>query len=224
MESHLPDCRIHIYADDTAISVNGRSVSEIEEKLNNKLRMASEWMVRNHLTLNCTKTNMMYFGTAHTLQIIDRSPPIVQSDDSIIQSVEEFKYLGVVLESKISFTNHVEYLIGKGIGHLKMLGRTCKFVDEETSLQLYKTLMSPIFDYADVVYDCLNVRDSHALQKLQNSALRIVLKRDRRSHVADSHKDTNLHYLADRRHFHMLNQVYKCVNELVPDRVSRQLK
>ena len=89
---------------------------------------------------------------------------------------------------------------------------------------LYKSLMSPIFDYADVVYDCLSARESRALQKLQNSALRIVLKKDRRSHVADLHKDTNMHYLADRRHFHTLNQVFKSLNNLAAKNIANQLK
>ena len=92
-----------------------------------------------------------------------------------------------------TFSGHVEYLTGKAIGRIKVLGRSRKFVDEKTSLTLYKTLMAPIFDYANVVYDCLSARDSHALQ---SSVLRIVLRRDRRSHVADLHRDTKLHYLA----------------------------
>ena len=68
-------------------------------------------------------------------------------------------------------------------------------------------------DYCDVVYDCLSASDSAKLQKVQNSALCIVLQPDR-SHVADLYKDLNLNHLAHRRHMHTLNQVYKCVHEL----------
>ena len=224
LPEHLVNCRTHIYADDTAISVNGTSTVELERKLTEKLNSASAWMVKNHLTLNCAKTKCMTFGTTHTLNIVDRSPPVISVGGSVIENVTEYKYLGVMLDRRLTFSNHVTYMSGKAIGRLKMLGRTRKYLDENTSLTLYKSLMAPIFDYADVVYDCLSARDSRALQKLQNSALHIVLKRGRRSYVADLHKDTNMHYLSDRRHFHTLNQVFKCLNDLAPKNISNQLK
>ena len=165
----------------------------------------------------------MTFVTSHTLSIVDWSPPSVQLSGAIIDAVSESKYVGIILDRKLTFSAHVEYLKGKAIGRLKMFGRTCKYVSEQNSLLMYKTLMSPIFDYTDVVYDSLCARDSHALQKLQNSALHIVLKTDWHSHVADLHRDLNLHYLADKWHFHTLNQVYKCVNELALPPLCQQL-
>ena len=83
--------------------------------------------------------------------------------------------------------------------------------------------MAPIFDYANVVYNCLNARDSNTLQKIQNCALRIILQGDSRSHVSDMHKELKLNYLADRRHMHTLNQVYKCINDLSPTHVNNQI-
>ncbi len=167
---NLGRCRTHIYADDTAISVSGTTMQELEHQLNDRLQKASDWMMRNHPTLNCRKMKVMCFGTAHTLGIVDQTPPRVMLNDSEIENAYEFEYLGVILDQKLIFSGHVEYLKGKAIGRLKMLGKTCKFVDGNTSLLLYKTLMAPVFDYADVVYDCLNSRDSHTLQRLQNSA------------------------------------------------------
>ena len=71
LPEHLLGCRTHIYADGTAISVNGKSTVEPETQLNAKLKPANDWMIKKHLTLNCAKTKVMYFGTPHTLGILD---------------------------------------------------------------------------------------------------------------------------------------------------------
>ena len=61
-------------------------------------------------------------------------------------------------------------------------------IDETTGLPLYKTIISPLFDYADVVFDCLSAQDSDRLQRMQNWALRIILRADPRTHAVDMHK------------------------------------
>ena len=62
------------------------------------------------------------------------------------------KYLGVVLDSQLKFSDHNAYL---KIGRIKMLGRLMPLVRQDNSLNLYKSLVLPVLDHADVVYDCL---------------------------------------------------------------------
>ena len=50
----------------------------------------------------------MFFGTTHTLAAIE--PPSIKADDDQIEIVDKFKYLGVILDSKLTFTHHVTYL------------------------------------------------------------------------------------------------------------------
>ena len=70
---------------------------------------------KNHLTLNCCKTKIMTYGTMHTLGILDRSPPRVILNNIEIETVNGYKYLGVVLDWKLTFSNHMQYLTGKAI-------------------------------------------------------------------------------------------------------------
>ena len=80
-----------------------------------------------------------------------------------------------------------------------------------------------MFDYVSVVYDCLSAKDSRTLQKIQNCALRIILRKDRRAYIADMHIETRLNYLSDRRHLHILVQTYKGVNGIAPNRVCEHI-
>ena len=76
--------------------------------------------------------------------------------------------------------------------------------------------MLPIFDYGDIIFDCLLQRDSARLQRLQNSALRIILRADRRTSVKQMHTELSVDFLENRRHKHTCHEAYKCYSGLSP--------
>ncbi len=177
----LMNYRSHLYADDTAITVTGITTNEIELQLNDRLQETKQWMNDNVLTLNLKKTNAMVFGTKHTISQLNDLE--ISCEGVNIEVVSKTKYLGVILDSELKFTEHVNYLKQKLIGRTKMLGKLHPLIGQELTLELYKSLVLPVIDYADVVYDCLSSKSSRDLQKLQNYALRIVLQADYDSHI-----------------------------------------
>ena len=105
-----------------------------------------------------------------------------------------------------------------------MLGKLRRIVGQEVSLNLYKTLITPLLDYGDIVYDCLSAKDCFELWKIQNCAQHIILQKDACTHVADMHREVKLMYLSDRRHQHTIVQTYKCLPGLAPNSVASQLE
>ena len=149
---------------------------------------------------------------------------MVEHKGTHIESVGEYKYLGILLDKNLKFDRHVQYVRRKCIGRLNMLGKLWRLVGQEVSLDLYKSLITPLLDYGGMVYDCLTAKDSAVLQQVQNCALRIILQADRRTHVADMHRNLGMMYTSDRRHLHTMLQTYKCVNKLAPTKVCSQLR
>ena len=96
-----------------------------------------------------------------------------------------------------------------------MMSKLRPITNENTSLTLYKTLVIPIIDYCDIIYDCLTKRDSDMLQRLQNGACRIILQRKKRTPTSDMHRELKLFRLVDRRHMRTMEFMYKIVNELL---------
>ena len=137
----------------------------------------------------------MVFGTAHTLSNISEDTVKLKVNDTDIELMETCKYLGVYLDSKLNFRRHIEYLTHRAMDRLCMLGKMRMFVTHETSLKMYKSLLVPILDYGDMLYDWLGVSNSSKLQKVQNSALRIVLLAEKWSHIEDMHQTLNLTYV-----------------------------
>ncbi len=205
---------LNLYADDTAISIHANDPEVLELNLNHALQKASSWLCANKLTLNVTKTSFMIFGTLNNLK--KYSDISVSLENSQIERSSKFKYLGVILDPYLTFTHHVDYLISKSIGRLKMFSKTRPVVSTETSLMLYKTVCAPVFDYCDIIYDCLSQKNSNRLQKLQNSALRIISQSPRHISSVELHAQYKLDFLVTRRHKHCCHYAYKGLNDMCP--------
>ena len=108
------------------------------------------------------KTTVMCFGITHTLSQVPELH--TKSGGTTVNEVDTTKYLGVMLDGKLTFKEHVKYVKRKATSRLKMLGKTRAFVGAKTSFQLYKTIMKPLFNYAGPAYDCL-VKRNHTLCK-----------------------------------------------------------
>ena len=93
-----------LYADDTVIYT---SSSEAAEILSSFLSRVCHWLYDNKLTLNNKKTVSMCFAIKNTPQSEDFCMTL-QGEE--IEMVKDFKYLGVVLDSRLKFDKHVKKL------------------------------------------------------------------------------------------------------------------
>ena len=100
-----------------------------------------------------------------------------------------------------------------------MLGKIRPIMKEQIALHLYKTLLVPILDYCDMVYDCLPKYNTDILQKLQNGAYRIILRKGKRTSTSDMHSELKLNRQADRWHLRTMTYMYKVVHGLLPTEV-----
>ena len=63
----LRHSKARMYADDTNITISGSSLKEITCLANKDLVNVAEWLKANKLSLNITKTEYMFIGSAHNL-------------------------------------------------------------------------------------------------------------------------------------------------------------
>ena len=149
LSSNISIGQTFIYADDTGVVLSDRNPHQLQLKLNATMKELHTWFTANKLSLNVTNSNLMFFGTHH--QLSSTKDIIVENEGCELEWVETVKYLGLKLDSKLTFTAHVDYVRSKTIGKVKLLGRISGVLDRAVSVTLYKTLILPIFDYCDYV-------------------------------------------------------------------------
>ena len=62
------------------------------------------------------------------------------------------KHLGISLDSKLSFENHINEQINKSNKLVGVLRYLSSYIQLNTLIQMYKSFLRPLFDYGDVIY------------------------------------------------------------------------
>ena len=128
-------------------------------------------------------------------------------DNSPIQQVPSYKYLGMTLDSSLSYKPHLATVI-RNVSHKIYLLSRVK-ISNRIALLVYKTMILPFCDYADVVYNNATANELEKLQRLQNRALKLCLGFHKREDTELVHRTAKIPLLENRRRSHVFNFMYK---------------
>ena len=215
-------CKAVMYADDTSLMCKANTVSDLQIQLESCLSKVADWFKANKLTLNVEKTKFMIFGTK---QMCEKFCDVqITYCNNIIEKVNEYKYLGVKLDSNLSWSAHVDYVckhISKRTGIIK---RMKYFLPYDTVVMLSNALVIPHFDYGSTVWSNFSVEFQNKLQVLHNNLARIILSADIRTPINDLMNALQWVKLDKRWHNQLLMIVYKCLRNLSPSYLSSQFE
>ncbi len=131
-----------------------------------------------------------------------------------LQRVLSAKYLGVTLQTDLSWVEHVDNTCAKANRALGFLRRNLKVCSKSTKELAYKALVRPIVEYASTVWDPYTDRQASRLEKIQRRAARFVLNRHRNtSSVSDMLHQLQWPSLEERRRIARLSMLYKIKHE-----------
>ena len=73
-------------------------------------------------------------------------------NDIPVKKVTEHKHLGIILDSKLSFSTHIKSAISKARKSIGLLKYLSKYLPRHTLNESYKLYVRPHLDYGDVIY------------------------------------------------------------------------
>ena len=89
-----------LHADDTSITINNVN----NNKINDNLKILSNWFINNKLQLNISKTKVMYFYNNISVTNINE---ILTLNNQTIHSVNQYKFLGLYIDNKLNYKKHI---------------------------------------------------------------------------------------------------------------------
>ena len=144
-----------LFADDTTILFEGHNIDSIVTSLNYELVKLIIWLNANKLSINVSKTHYMVFHRAR--RKVDHKDIIL--NNYILQQVHFTKKLGIIIDDKLKWANHISYIknkIAKGMGILLKARKVLKI---KALLQLYNSFVFPYLIYCSEVWG--NASDIH---------------------------------------------------------------
>ena len=127
--SCLSNATCNIFADDNMVHVNGTSIAEVETLLQKSVDESVKWLRINKLSVNIDKCHVMIISGRNT----SRYSLNIDIDGVKILHVRSAKYLGVVIDSELKWTDHINELSSRLSSRLYILRK------------LYPTTISTVF-------------------------------------------------------------------------------
>lgn len=178
-----------VFADDTTLFLRGRNIEEMSTTATNNLRNICSWLRSNKLSLNIEKTNYLLFTLNPNLR---RLPIHINIDHAPISQKQHTKFLGLVIDNKLSWSAHIDYIsakISKNIGVIKKVSR---ILPQKTLLLLYNALILPYLSYMHIIWSGAARTHTNRLLLLQKKVIRIIHNAPPLSHTQQLFRNTQI--------------------------------
>ena len=139
----------------------------------------SLWLNSNRLALNISKTNFVIFAA--------RNKPLrnvtILINREAIQQTDHVKYLGVMIDSQLSFKQHIENIVKKVSRITGLMYRIRGCVDNNTLYMIYYSLIYPHLLYGIPIWGNADNIHINPLLVLQKKAVRLIVNKHRNIHT-----------------------------------------
>ena len=137
-----------LFADDAAIYCSSVDVNLLVAKFNSFLVLLSNWLSSNKLSPNVGKTKLMFFSPQN--QYVDY--PNVYFNDVTLERVSSFKYLGLYIDSRLSYSVHCEYVVRKLSQVAGAIYSARRYLNRSSLLTIYFSLVYSTLTNSIIVY------------------------------------------------------------------------
>ena len=211
------DMYYHCYADDTQVYliINPKdSWDNIADRLEQCLSDIENWMQNNILKLNQEKTELIIFTPKHKSN--EFSGRQLAFGGSVITNAACVKNLGVFFDSKLSMECQINSVTRSCYFHLRNIGRIRSLVTEDACRTLVRSLITSRLDYGNALLHGVNSVSLQKLQKIQNTAARLVTRLKKHEHITPILM--TLHWLpvAYRTKYKIILYTFKALQKMAP--------
>lgn len=202
-------CLNILFADDTNMFITGNDIDYMCRKMNSDLSMVQEWLCCNKLSLNICKTHYMVF-TSRNKHVNDID---IKINGVKIDRVYSTKFLGVMIDSKLTWKSHIDYMSSKLSKCVGILAKCRKTLYKSALISLYYSFAYPYLIYCNHVWGNNYQINLEKIFILQKKLIRIVTCSPYRAHTEPLFVANNVLTVYDINTYVIGMFMYKCMNE-----------
>lgn len=146
-----------LFADDTTVMNQGKSLPQLRTQVADTQSKVATWFLSNSLLVNDDKTRSLHFSLRNEQEHINTDP---------------VKFLGVYLDSKLTWEDHVIYLSNKLSKNVFLIRRLSKTVSQKTLLTAYYGYFHSNMSYAIINWG--HSAHSHKIFAIQRKCVRVI--------------------------------------------------
>jgi hypothetical protein len=222
----LPDfcegaSEIYLFADDAKMTkyiTNTEDCNDLQKSCDLLQQWSERWLVK----LNISKCMVLKLSTGEIG--CNRKYSLVRSGKvEELNEVSKMKDLGVVIDNKLTFKDHIAEKVHKAYSMIGIIKRNFKYMDKESFLMIYKSMVRSHLEYANSVWNPHRVGLMYDLEKVQKRATKLPVACRNKSYE-ERLRLLNLPTLVYRRNRGDMIEVYKIMSNKYDPEVSLHLE
>ena len=158
-----------MFADDTCLIFSASDLGELQIIINREIKKIDDWMASNKLTLNYSKTKYMLVHRKNQNPLLS-----LYINDNKIDQVKSMKYLGVKIDEKLHWDEHIKSIESKLSQACGFTARLRHFVDQQCLRTLYYGHAYSHLQYAILAWGSSTKTRLNKLNVLHNRLIRLM--------------------------------------------------
>ena len=153
------------YADDNTLYDASNTFEDIISSLQESPEKLFKWLSDNQMQGNSGKCHLI---------LSTSEPAQIQIGESLIESTNCEKLLGVKIYSQLSFDKHIKTVCKKASSKLRALARVTPYMAIEKKKVLMNSFFDSQFNYRPLVWMCHSRRNNTKINNLHERCLRLI--------------------------------------------------
>ena len=167
-----------LFADDTNIFVVGKNEEEVYKKANIVLNGVYEYMIKNQLHINMSKSVYMHFRPSRYYSCARvreyGSEKCVKLAGHTLTRVDKVKFLGVIIDDGLTWEPQIEHLKEKLNSSINVIKRIMKFIPKTEYHKLYNALFKSHLSYCISCWGGVSENKLESLFSIQKRCVRLL--------------------------------------------------
>ena len=194
----------------------------LKTDVTNCMRQIVEWSHIHFMKINPDKTELLLlYPPSLNKEVLIKG---VLFEEQCIRFSEYVKNVGVTLDKNLSMSKHVNNISSHCYKILKDIGKIRKSLQKDHLEKLVHSVISSRLDYCNSLLINISKDDLYKLQKVQNTAARLVLGRRRRESARDALRELHWLNVETRILFKVILLVFKVVRGLCSENMTLKFK
>ena len=200
-----------MFADDSNVFLSGSNINEMILTMNDELLKVTSWLNSNKLSLNVDKSKHIIFSVNNV-----KPEKNVIINDTVLEKVTDSKFLGIVIDYKLSWKQHILYVKSKLSKHIAILYKARKVLCCKSLITLYYSFIYPFFTYGLEIWGRSYITEIESLFRLQKKIVRIITSSKYYDHTEPLFASLKLMPLSRLYEYRMIMFLFKYHNSQVP--------
>jgi hypothetical protein len=218
--------KAHLYADDTQIYIHFDlsmdSAEDARARLEACIADIRMWMRQNKLMLNEDKTELLIITPSRLSHKVTMDS--IKIGDCTVKASANARNLGAIFDHKMTLHPHVNSLVKSCNWQLRKIGFLRKYLTTEAAEKAIHAFISSRLDNGNSLLYGLPDYQLERLQRIQNTAARILTRTAKYSHITPILKDLHWLPVPKRIIFKILTLTFRCLNGNAPTYLSDLLE